>query len=171
MWTPNNIALLTISQLSSQQEGPLPPAPSLLRTYTQSMAPFLLEALTSTIGVSISILHWISLSVSHTVIDQGQDKLTIAMKAGRELAKKTNEADTGQIRIQRHENYSSLRDQLPPIYTSEEERRSPRGEWLSQGHPTRTPSFWVFPGGLLDHRSTSYCRFCAGLCPWCPGPR
>lgn len=43
------------------------------------------------------------------------------MKAGRKLAKKTNEADTGQIRTQRHKNYSSLRDQIPLIYTSEEE--------------------------------------------------
>ena len=92
------------------------------------MAPFLLEALTSTPGVSISILHWVSLSLSHIVIDQGQDKLRIAMKAGRELADKTNEAGTGQIRTQRHKNYCSLRDQHPPIYTSEEKPKSPRGE-------------------------------------------
>ena len=50
------------------------------------------------------------------------------MKAGRELAEKTNEAGTGQIRTQRHKNYCSLRDQHPPIYTSEEKPKSPRGE-------------------------------------------
>lgn len=87
MWTPNNIALLTISQLSSQQEGPLPSSSFPAENIHSKHGP---------ISVGGSDLYYrcfyfnstlISLSVSHTVIDQGQDKLTIAMKAGRELAK------------------------------------------------------------------------------------
>lgn len=92
------------------------------------MAPFLLEALTSTPGVSISILHWVSLSLSHIVIDQGQDKLRIAMKAGRELAERLMKQALARSGLRDTRTTAASETNCPPIYTSEEEPKSPRGE-------------------------------------------